>query len=111
MKMVSVENVAVLIALVVMAEAVHVPMPRYFKPTRMNEGDMTLVIMSDSCITLKFTQLYPTKMRRCLLEGVYLHQIACTASFGGDLKPSVPGHHSGRLVSHTNVWQTYEGLP
>ena len=70
MKIVSVDNVAVLIALVVMAEAVHVPMPHYFKPTRTNEGDMTLVIMSDSCITLKFTQLYPTKMRRCSLEGV-----------------------------------------
>ena len=40
MKMVSVENVVVLIALVVMVEAVNVPR-RYFKPTRMNEGDMT----------------------------------------------------------------------
>ena len=44
---------------------------------------------------------------RCLLEGVFAS--AYTVSFRGDVKLSVPGHHSGHLVSHTNVWQTYKG--
>ena len=46
MKVVSTASFAVLIALVVMVEAANVP-PRYFEPTRMNEGDR---IMSDSYI-------------------------------------------------------------
>ena len=46
MKVVSTGSFAVLIALVVMVEAANVP-PRYFEPTRMNEGDR---IMSDSCV-------------------------------------------------------------
>lgn len=48
MKVVSTASFAVLIALVVMVEAANVP-PRYFEPTRMNEGDR---IMSGSCICM-----------------------------------------------------------
>ena len=48
MKVVSAGNFAVLIALVVMADAANVPV-HYFEPTRMNEGDR---ITSGSCICM-----------------------------------------------------------
>ena len=48
--MVSAGNVAVLIALVVIVEAVNVHVPlRYLEPTKLNEGDR---IMPDSCIII-----------------------------------------------------------
>ena len=50
MKMVSVGNVAVLIALVVIVEAANVRVPlHYLEPTKLNEGDR---IMPDSCIII-----------------------------------------------------------